>query len=29
MKNVPDGFMPKDVFALVIGQMMNYIAKQT
>lgn len=29
MKDVPDGFMSKDVFALVIGQMMNYIAKQT
>lgn len=28
MKEVPDGFMSKDVFALVIGQMMNYIAKQ-
>ncbi len=28
MKDVPDGFMSKDVFALVIGQMMNYIAKQ-
>jgi glyoxylase-like metal-dependent hydrolase (beta-lactamase superfamily II) len=28
MKEVPDGFMSQDLFALVIGQMMNYIAKQ-
>ncbi len=28
MRGVPDGFMSKDVFALVIGQMVNYIAKQ-
>ena len=27
MKNAPDYFLPKEVMAMVIGQMMRYIAK--
>jgi hypothetical protein len=28
MSGLPDGFMPKDIIAMVAGQMLRYIARQ-
>ncbi|MDH3566972.1 MAG: hypothetical protein OEM61_06405, partial [Desulfobacteraceae bacterium] len=28
MEGMPDGFMPRDIIAMVIGQMLKYIAAQ-
>ncbi len=29
MKGVPDGFMPREIIAMVVGQMLRFIARQT